>query len=108
MAQTSDITNEKGPIYIAAEEIVQQFYKDTDIFTTIEKSVALRNTEGYCILNINCSTLEKKWFFHTVSRFSNDSDFHKVQCLLSGLRIVFEKLERHQLLTTSSKTKQRT
>ena len=29
-------------------------------------------------------------FFHTVSCFTNDSEFCKLQCLLKGLQVTFE------------------
>ena len=35
-------------------------------------------------------------FFHTVSHFTNDSEFCKLWCLLKGLQVTFEYLDREK------------
>ena len=49
-------------------------------------------------MTINHSNLDKKWFFHTVSCFTNDSEFCKFWCLLKELQVAFEYLDGEKLI----------
>ena len=54
-------------------------------------------------MTINCSNLDKKWFFHTVSCFTNDNEFCKLWCLLKGLHMAFEYLDGEKVNLTEFK-----
>ena len=78
------------------KKIVEEFYCDTSRFKNINQSIFIKYRTNYSVGTINCSNLDKKWFFHTVSCFANDSEFCKLQCLLKGLQVAFEYFDREK------------
>ena len=80
-------------ILISIYKIVEEFYWTTARFKNIDQSIVIKHRTNYSIVTINCSTLDKMWFFHTVSCFTNDSEFCKLQYLLKGLQVAFEYLD---------------
>ena len=59
------------------KKIVEEFYLNTSRFKNINQSIVIKYRTNYSIATINCSHLDNKWFFHTVSCFANDSEFCK-------------------------------
>ena len=47
--------------------------------------------------------MDKNWFFHTLSCFTNNSEFCKLWCLLKGLQVVFEYLDGGEVDLTEFK-----
>ena len=72
------------------KKVVEKFYHNTSRFKNINQSIVIKYRTNYSVATINCSHLDKKWFFHTVSCFANDSEFCKLWCLLKGLQVTFE------------------
>ena len=75
---------------------VEEFYLNTSRFKNINQSSVIKYRTNYSTATINCSYLDNKWFFHTVSHFANDSEFCKLQCLLKGLQVTFEYFDREK------------
>ena len=78
------------------KKIVEEFCCDTARFKNINQSIVIKYRTNYSVATINCSHLDKKWFFHTVSCFANDSEFCKLWCLLKGLQVTFEYFDREK------------
>ena len=78
---------------LPVKKIVEEFYHNTARFKNINQSIVIKYRTNYSIMTINCSNLDKKWFFHTVSCFTNKSEFCKLWCLLKGLQVAFEYLD---------------
>ena len=78
------------------KKIVEEFYHDTSRFKNINQSVVTKYRTNYSVVTIKCSHLDKKCFFHTVSCFTNDSEFCNLQCLLKGLQVTFEYFDREK------------
>ncbi len=83
----------KGPIENASDKLLREFVCKTERFKSIETSIVVKHLTSYSVITINCSTLDKKWFFHTVSRFTDDRDFYNLRCLLKGIETSFQYLE---------------
>ena len=92
---------EKGPIRLESEKLVNEFNSNIKHFQNITTTVELKHLKNYSTISINCSTSDKKWFFHTVSRFVDDTDFSNIQSLLNGLETTFRLLDRNQVSITS-------
>ena len=89
----------KGPIRLASEQLLEEFNTKTKIYKTITSSVDIKHLDNYSVISINCSTADKKWFFHTVSRFVDDTDFLNTKCLLKGLETTFALLDGQESIT---------
>ena len=72
------------------KKIVEEFYLNTSRFKNINQSIVIKYRTNYSVATINCLNLDKKCFFHTVSCFTNNSDFCKHLCLQKGLQMTFE------------------
>ena len=60
---------------LPVKKILEEFYSDISRFKNINQSIVIKYRTNYFVATINCSHLDKKCFFYTVSRFTNDSDF---------------------------------
>ena len=48
---------------LPVKKIVEEFYCDTSRFKNINQSIAIKYRTNYSLATINCSHLDKKWFF---------------------------------------------
>lgn len=83
---------------IQCDDILKDFQNEAKKFKYITVNVQVKYYKNNSLVRINCAiqekkTGDKKWFFHTISRFTDDNDFHNFQCLLMGLRQCFPSLK---------------
>ena len=56
--------SERGLIQFCQwKKIVEEFYLNTSRFKNIDQSIVIKYRTNYSITKINCSHLDKKWFF---------------------------------------------
>ena len=48
---------------LPVKKIVEEFYCDTSRFKNINQSIVIKYRTNYSVVTINCSHLDKKWFF---------------------------------------------
>ena len=48
---------------LPVKKIVEEFYHDTSRFKNINQSIVIKYRTNYSVATINCSHLDKKWFF---------------------------------------------
>ena len=73
------------------EKILKDFQSDTKKYKNIKILISAKNCEKYLVVTINCASLDKIWFFHTTTCFSEE-DYKKFTCLLKELQYCFEYL----------------
>ena len=54
------------------EKILKDFWSDTKKYKNIKILISAKNSEKYSVVTINCASLDKKWFFHTITYFSEE------------------------------------
>ena len=81
---------------LPVKKIVREFYCDTSRFKNMNQSIVIKYRTNYSTATVNCSHLDKEVDFHTVSCFTNGSEFCKLQCLLKGLQVTFEYFDREK------------
>ena len=69
---------------------VEEFYCNTSRFKNINQSIVIKYRTNYSIATINCSHLDKKWFFMLFHALPMTVNFCKLWCLLKGLQVTFE------------------
>ena len=48
---------------LPVKKIVEEFYCNTSRFKNINQSIVIEYRTNYSIVTVNCSHLDKKWFF---------------------------------------------
>ena len=91
---------------LPVKNIVEEFYHDTSRFNNINQSIVIKYRTNYSIATINCSHLDKKWFFILFHALPMTVNFCKLRCLLKGLQVTFEYLQAEVNLREFKNVKQ--
>ena len=70
--------SERGLIQLAVKKFVEEFYPNTSRFKNINQSFVIKYKTNCSFVTINCSHLDKKWFFilfHTLPMTVNFINF---------------------------------
>ena len=71
---------------LPVKKIVEEFYCNTSRFKNINQSFVIKYRTNYSIATINCSHLDKKWFFILCHALPTTVNFCKLWCNMDILK----------------------
>ena len=80
------------------EKILKDFLLETKKYKNIKVLISPKHCQKYSVVTINCASLDKKWFFHTMTHFGEE-DYMKFMCLLKillNIIILFDIFHTHR------------